>query len=105
MKIALLTRNQKLYSHQRIMETAVGRGHEIVPIDYLRCYMNITSRMPELRYMGEKLEGFDAVIPRIAASHSEEQVRTLGVRLFVMATIGRPQCTHVMAFPMSKPFR
>ena len=31
MKIALLTRNAKLYSHQRIMETAVGRGHEIVP--------------------------------------------------------------------------
>jgi ribosomal protein S6--L-glutamate ligase len=69
-KIALLTRNPKLYSHQRLMETAVGRGHEIVPIDYLRCYMNITSRKPELRYRGEKLEGFDAVIPRIAASHT-----------------------------------
>jgi ribosomal protein S6--L-glutamate ligase len=69
-KIALLTRNPKLYSHQRLMETAVGRGHEIVPIDYLRCYMNITSRKPELRYMGEKLQGFDAVIPRIAASHT-----------------------------------
>ena len=70
MKIALLTRNPKLYSHQRLMDTAVGRGHEIVPIDYLRCYMNITSRKPELRYRGEKLEGFDAVIPRIAASHT-----------------------------------
>jgi ribosomal protein S6--L-glutamate ligase len=70
MKIALLTRNPKLYSHERIMQTAVERGHEIVPIDYLRCYMNITSRKPELRYMGEKLVGFDAVIPRIAASHT-----------------------------------
>jgi len=70
MKIALLTRNPKLYSHQRIIETAQARGHEIVPVDYLRCYMNITSRKPELRYMGEKLEGFDAVIPRIAASHT-----------------------------------
>jgi ribosomal protein S6--L-glutamate ligase len=70
MKIALLTRNPKLYSHQRLIETAVGRGHEIVPIDYLRCYMNITSKKPELRFMGEKLEGFDAVIPRIAASHT-----------------------------------
>ncbi len=29
-----------------------GRGHEIVPVDYLRCYMNITSRRPELRYQG-----------------------------------------------------
>jgi ribosomal protein S6--L-glutamate ligase len=70
MKIALLTRNPKLYSHQRIIETAVARGHEIVPIDYLRCYMNITSKKPELRFLGEKLTGFDAVIPRIAASHT-----------------------------------
>jgi ribosomal protein S6--L-glutamate ligase len=70
MKIALLTRNPKLYSHQRIIEAARARGHEIVPIDYLRCYMNITSRKPELRYLGERLIGFDAVIPRIAASHT-----------------------------------
>ncbi len=70
MKIALLTRNPKLYSHQRIMAAAQARGHEIVPIDYLRCYMNITSRKPELRLLGEKLTGFEAVIPRIAASHT-----------------------------------
>jgi ribosomal protein S6--L-glutamate ligase len=70
MKIALLTRNAKLYSHDRLIKTAEQRGHEIVPIDYLRCYMNITSRHPELRFKGEKLVGFDAVIPRIAASHT-----------------------------------
>lgn len=70
MKIALLTRNPKLYSHQRLIEAAAARGHEMVPIDYLRCYMDITSRKPELRYLGEKLTGFDAVIPRIAASHT-----------------------------------
>jgi ribosomal protein S6--L-glutamate ligase len=70
MKIALLTRNPKLYSHTRIIDAGEQRGHEIVPIDYLRCYMNITSRRPELRYKGELLTGFDAVIPRIAASHT-----------------------------------
>jgi ribosomal protein S6--L-glutamate ligase len=70
LKIALLTRNAKLYSHKRIMEAAAARGHEIVPLDYLKCYMNITSRRPELRYQGELLTGFDAVIPRIAASHT-----------------------------------
>ena len=70
MKIALLTRNQKLYSHQRLIETAHKRGHEMVPIDYLKCYMNITSKKPELRFQGEKLVGFDAVIPRIGASHT-----------------------------------
>ena len=36
MKIALLTRNPKLYSHQRLIETATKRGHEMVPIDYLK---------------------------------------------------------------------
>lgn len=70
MKIALLTRNPRLYSHVRLIDTAEKRGHEIVPIDYLKCYMNITSKKPELRYLGEKLEGFDAVIPRIGASHT-----------------------------------
>jgi ribosomal protein S6--L-glutamate ligase len=70
MKIALMTRNPKLYSHRRLIEAAAQRGHEIVPVDYLRCYMNITSKRPELRYHGEKLTGFDAVIPRIAASHT-----------------------------------
>ena len=70
MKIALMTRNPKLYSHRRLIEAAGQRGHEIVPVDYLRCYMNITSKRPELRYQGEKLTGFDAVIPRIAASHT-----------------------------------
>jgi len=70
MKIALLTRNPKLYSHQRLIATAEKRGHQIVPVDYLKCYMNITSKKPELRYLGDKLEGFDAVIPRIGAKHT-----------------------------------
>jgi ribosomal protein S6--L-glutamate ligase len=30
--------------------------------------MNITSHQPEIHYKGERLEGFDAVIPRIGAS-------------------------------------
>ena len=70
MKIALMTRNANLYSHKRLIEVATERGHEIDPIDYLRCYMNITSHRPELRFMGERLVGYDAVIPRIAASRT-----------------------------------
>jgi ribosomal protein S6--L-glutamate ligase len=70
MKIAIMTRNAGLYSHRRLIETARAAGHEIVGIDYLRCYMNITSQHPELRYSGERLTGFDAVIPRIGASRT-----------------------------------
>ena len=68
MKIALLARNAKLYSHQRLVEAAQAAGHEIDVIDTLRCYMNIASRRPEIFYNGKKLPQYDAVIPRIGAS-------------------------------------
>ena len=68
MKIALMARNPNLYSHQRLVEAAEERGHEIQIIDTLKVYINIASHRAELRYKGGKLEGFDAVIPRIGAS-------------------------------------
>lgn len=68
MKIAMLARNPTLYSHQRLKEAAEQRGHTLDIINTLRCYMNIASRRPEVYYNGDKLEGYDAVIPRIGAS-------------------------------------
>ncbi len=68
MKIALLARNPKLYSHRRLVAAAAERGHEMQIIDTLRVYLSISSTNPEIRYRGELLEGFDAVIPRIGAS-------------------------------------
>jgi len=68
MKIAILSRNTKLYSTMRLVEAAKARGHEVRVIDPLRCYMNITSHRPSIHYKGETLDDFDAVIPRIGAS-------------------------------------
>ena len=68
MKIAILSRNKSLYSTRRLREAAEKRGHDVRVIDVLRCYMNIAPRSPEIHYRGEKLERFDAVIPRIGAS-------------------------------------
>jgi ribosomal protein S6--L-glutamate ligase len=68
MKIAILSRNSKLYSTRRLVEAAEERGHEAQVIDTLRCYMDIASHDPAIHYRGEELEGFDAVIPRIGAS-------------------------------------
>ncbi|MGR9088644.1 MAG: 30S ribosomal protein S6--L-glutamate ligase [Gammaproteobacteria bacterium] len=68
MKIAILSRNPKLYSTARLVEAAQTRGHEVRVLDVLRCYMNITSHNPSIHYRGEDLTGFDAVIPRIGAS-------------------------------------
>lgn len=68
MKIAILSRNAKLYSTRRLIEAAEKRGHEVRVLDVLRCYMNIASHRPSIHYKGEDLVGFDAVIPRIGAS-------------------------------------
>lgn len=68
MKICVLSRNSKLYSTRRTVEAAQQRGHEAVVVDALKCYMDITSDRPAIFYKGEKLTGFDAIIPRIGAS-------------------------------------
>ena len=68
MKIAILSRNAKLYSTRRLVEAAEQQGHEVKVVDVLRCYMNIAANNPMVYYKGEALEGFDAVIPRIGAS-------------------------------------
>lgn len=68
MKIGILSRNKSLYSTRRLIEAAKERGHEVQVLDALRCYMNINSQEPEVHFKGEKLEGFNAIIPRIGAS-------------------------------------
>lgn len=68
MKIALLSRNAKLYSTRRLVEAAEARGHEVDVIDVLRCYMSIAPNCTEIHYGGRCLSGYDAVIPRIGAS-------------------------------------
>ena len=68
MKLVMLARNPKLYSHRRIVEAAHARGHEIDVINTLHVHMNITSSRPTLRHGGRVLPQYDAVIPRIGAS-------------------------------------
>jgi ribosomal protein S6--L-glutamate ligase len=68
MKIAILSRNKKLYSTRRLVEAGIKRGHEVDVIDTLHCYMDITSSKPTVRVKGVELPKYDAVIPRIGAS-------------------------------------
>lgn len=70
MKIAILSRKTKLYSTRRLIEAAEQRGHEAVAINTLRCYMNITTTKPTVHYRGKELPVYDAIIPRIGASHT-----------------------------------
>lgn len=68
MRIAILSRDGNLYSTQRLVAAAKERGHTVQRVDVLKCYMNITSLRPTMKYQGEALTGFDAAIPRIGAS-------------------------------------
>ena len=69
MKLIILSRNPKLYSTDALVRAAEKRGHDVRVVDYLRCYMNITSRKPRIYVDGEELQA-DAVVPRIAAKHT-----------------------------------
>lgn len=68
MKLAILSRNAKLYSTQRLVQAARERGYTVRVLDPLRCYMKIAPGEFQLNYQGKSLKGFDAVIPRIGAS-------------------------------------
>ncbi len=70
MKFAVLSRRASLYSTRRLVEAGRERGHEMHVINYVRCYMDITSRKPQVMFRGEPVSGFDAVIPRVGASHA-----------------------------------
>jgi len=68
MKICILSRNPSLYSTRRLVEAAEAKGHQVVVVDPLRCYMNITSKRPSVFFKQKELDDIDAVIPRIGAS-------------------------------------
>ena len=68
MKLAILSRNSKLYSTRRLLEAAREQGHSARVLDPLRCYMRIASDGFAMHYKGRELSGYDAVIPRVGAS-------------------------------------
>ncbi|MFP7722149.1 30S ribosomal protein S6--L-glutamate ligase [Lysobacter sp. A3-1-A15] len=68
MKLAILSRNTKLYSTRRLVEAARERRHTVRVLDPLRCYMRIDSDGFEMHYKGTGIAGYHAVIPRVGAS-------------------------------------
>ncbi|CAN5600794.1 30S ribosomal protein S6--L-glutamate ligase [soil metagenome] len=68
MKLAILSRNSKLYSTRRLVEAARVRGHSVRVLDPLRCYMRISEGGFAMHYKGRPIAGYHAVIPRIGAS-------------------------------------
>jgi ribosomal protein S6--L-glutamate ligase len=68
MKLAILSRNTKLYSTRRLVEAAREQHHSVRVLDPLRCYMRIASDGFQMHYKGREIAGYHAVIPRIGAS-------------------------------------
>ncbi len=68
MKIAILSRNPKLYSTIRLVEAAKKKGHEAIVVDHLKCIIELEKKSPKVYYNGAYLEDIDAIIPRIGAS-------------------------------------
>lgn len=68
MKIAVLSRNQKLYSTRRLVEAIEARGHEAVVYDHTKCHIVNESKEPAIFYGSENISNLDAIIPRIGTS-------------------------------------
>jgi ribosomal protein S6--L-glutamate ligase len=85
MKIGILSRKETLYSTKRLVEAAKERGHEVIVVNPLRCFMNITSSKPVIHYMDIVLNDLDAIIPRIGTSITF--YGTAVVRQFEMAGV------------------
>ena len=68
MKIAILSRNPKLYSTRRLVEAGEKRGHTMIVVDHLKCNIEIEKKAPKVYYNGAYLDDIDAIIPRIGAS-------------------------------------
>jgi ribosomal protein S6--L-glutamate ligase len=68
MRLAILSRNESLYSTRALVEAARRRGHQARVMDTLQFDIRVSRRSPELFYQGQPVRHIDAVIPRIGAS-------------------------------------
>lgn len=85
MKVAILSNGPGNYSTKRLKEEFKLKGHEVDIIKYKDCFASIESSNPEVRYHGEILTGYDAVIPRIA--NGMTRYGTAIVRQFEMQNV------------------
>jgi len=67
-KLAVLSRNPKLYSTSRLVEAAKERDASVEVIDPIHCVVNLSKKRPEIDYHGRIVRDLDGVIPRIGAS-------------------------------------
>ena len=94
MKLAILSRNSKLYSTRRLVEAARERHHSVRVLDPLRCYLRISSDGFAMHYKGKPIAGYGAVIPRIGASIT--RYGTAVLRQFELMGSYTPNCSDAI---------
>jgi ribosomal protein S6--L-glutamate ligase len=67
-RIAILSRNPRLYSTGRLVEAVRQRHAEPLVLDPLECLVRLSKRRPEVFYRNESVTGLSSVVPRIGAS-------------------------------------
>jgi ribosomal protein S6--L-glutamate ligase len=70
MKIAILSKGPGNFSTKRLKEEASARGHEVVIVDYTKCFATIEKSNPIVNYEGIDLNDIDVIIPRIGSSYT-----------------------------------
>jgi ribosomal protein S6--L-glutamate ligase len=85
MRIAILSRNSKLYSTRRLVEAAEQRGHEAIVLDHLKCSVTSEIGNPQIFYNGKEVKDINAIIPRIG--NSVTMYGTAIVRQFEMQKV------------------
>lgn len=68
MRLAILSREPRSYSTQRLKHAAIEAGHQVRILDTLRFAIDLSGDEPDLHYSGNQLSDYDAVLPRIGAS-------------------------------------
>ena len=98
MRIALLSRNVKLYSTARLVEAARARGHEVDVIDPIKCVLAIARGSHRMIFRGQEVQDVDVVLPRIGASITDYGVAV--VAHFERNEI--PVCNSALAISRSR---
>jgi ribosomal protein S6--L-glutamate ligase len=94
LRVAILSRNPRLYSTRRLVEASHQQGHAPRVLDTLRCSMVVARDAPRILYGGRDLVATDlhVVVPRIGASITGyglsvvNQLELMGVPVLAAAT-------------------
>lgn len=68
MRLAILSREPRSYSVQRLKAAALEADHQVRILDTLRFAIDLSGDEPDLQYSGNQLSDYDAVLPRVGSS-------------------------------------